>query len=165
LGSILFNGKRVTEFCLHNGSPPKGIKEELDLNLREDVLASKVIEVYASDEHAPNVVQFFQWAFPSQGSADPMLHRDYQFIVSSTCSYSSIGTANSPESKEMNIKAWKEHMQYIRDSACIDCINNVRALDAQILEGVDMTIGEFMMRLVDRAQEKVPLICLISHQA
>jgi hypothetical protein len=155
LGSILFNGKKVTEFRLQNGSPPKGIREELDLNSREDVLASKVIEVYASEEHAPNVVQFFQWAFPLQGSADPTLHRDYRFIVSSTCTYSSIGTANSLESKEMNFNAWKEHMQYIRDSACIDCINNVRALDAQISEGVDMTIGEFMMRLVDRAQDKV----------
>jgi hypothetical protein len=28
-----------------------------------------------------------------------------------------------------------------------------------------MTIGEFMMRLVNGAQPKVPLICLISHQA
>jgi hypothetical protein len=165
LGSILFNGKKVTEFRLQNGSPPKGIREELDLNSREDFLASKVIEVFTSDEHASNVVQFFQWAFPLQGSADPMLHRDYRFILSSTCTYSSIGTANSPESKEMNIKAWKEHMKYTRDSACIDCIDNVRVLDAQISEGVDMTIGEFMMRLVDRAQDKVPLIRLISHQA
>jgi hypothetical protein len=165
LGSILFNGKKVTEFRLQNGSPPKGIREELALNLREDFLASKVIEVFTSDEHASNVVQFFQWAFPLQGSADPTLHRDYRFILSSTCTYSSIGTANSPESKEMNIKAWEEHMQYTRDSACIDCIDNVRALDAQISEGVDMTIGEFMMRLVDRAQDKVPLIRLVSHQA
>jgi hypothetical protein len=165
LGSILFNGKKVTEFRLQNGSPPKGIREELDLNSREDFLASKVIEVFTSDEHASNVVQFFQWAFPLQGSADPTLHRDYRFILSSTCTYSSIGTANSPESKETNIKAWEEHMQYTRDSACIDCIDNVRALDAQISEGVDMTIGEFMMRLVDRAQDKVPLIRLVSHQA
>jgi hypothetical protein len=165
LGSILFNGEKVTEFRLQNGSPPKGIREELDLNSREDFLASKVIEVFTSDEHASNVVQFFQWAFPLQGSADPTLHRDYRFILSSTCTYSSIGTANSPESKEMNIQAWKEHMQYTRDSACIDCIDNVRALDAQISEGVDMTIGEFMMRLVDRAQDKVPLIRLVSHQA
>jgi hypothetical protein len=165
LGSILFNGEKVTEFRLQNGSPPKGIREELDLNSREDFLASKVIEVFTSDEHASNVVQFFQWAFPLQGSADPTLHRDYRFILSSTCTYSSIGTANSPESKEMNIKAWVEHMQYTRDSACIDCIDNVRALDAQISEGVDMTIGEFMMRLVDRAQDKVPLIRLVSHQA
>jgi hypothetical protein len=165
LGSILFNGEKVTEFRLQNGSPPKGIREELDLNSREDFLASKVIEVFTSDEHASNVVQFFQWAFPLQGSADPTLHRDYRFILSSTCTYSSIGTANSPESKEMNIKAWEEHMQYTRDSACIDCIDNVRALDAQISEGVDMTIGEFMMRLVDRAQDKVPLIRLVSHQA
>jgi hypothetical protein len=165
LGSILFNGEKVTEFRLQNGSPPKGIREELDLNSREDFLASKVIEVFTSDEHASNVVQFFQWAFPLQGSADPTLHRDYRFILSSTCTYSSIGTANSPESKETNIKAWKEHMQYTRDSACIDCIDNVRALDAQISEGVDMTIGEFMMRLVDRAQDKVPLIRLVSHQA
>jgi hypothetical protein len=154
----------VTEFCLANGSPPKGIKEELDLDSREDVLALKVIEVFASDKHALNVVKFFKWAFPPQGSADPMLHRDYWFIVSSNCSYTSIGTGNSLELKEMNIKAWKEHMQYIRDSACVDCINNVKALDAQILEGVDMTIGEFMMRLVDRAQPGVPLICLVSHQ-
>jgi hypothetical protein len=165
LGSILFNGEKVTEFRLQNGSPPKGIREELDLNSREDFLASKVIEVFTSEEHASNVVQFFQWAFPLQGSADPTLHRDYRFILSSTCTYSSIGTANSPESKEMNIKAWEEHMQYTRDSACIDCIDNVRALDAQISEGVDMTIGEFMMRLVDRAQDKVPLIRLVSHQA
>jgi hypothetical protein len=70
-----------------NGSPPKGIKEELDLDLREDILALKVIEVFASDEHALNVVKFFKWAFPPQGSADPMLHRDYWFIVSSNCSY------------------------------------------------------------------------------
>jgi hypothetical protein len=165
LGSILFNGEKVTEFRLQNGSPPKGIREELDLNSREDFLASKVIEVFTSEEHASNVVQFFQWAFPLHGSADPTLHRDYRFILSSTCTYSSIGTANSPESKEMNIRAWEEHMQYTRDSACIDCIDNVRALDAQISEGVDMTIGEFMMRLVDRAQDKVPLIRLVSHQA
>ena len=72
--------------------PPKGIKEELDLDLREDVLALKVIEVFASDKHAPNVVKFFKWAFPPQGSADPMLHRDYWFIISSNCSYTSIGT-------------------------------------------------------------------------
>jgi hypothetical protein len=92
LGCIPFDGKRVMEFCLANGSPPKGIKEELDLDSREDVLALKVIEVFASDKHALNVVKFFKWAFPPQGSADPMLHRDYWFIISSNCSYTSIGT-------------------------------------------------------------------------
>ena len=37
LGSIPFNGKRVMEFHLANGSPPTNIKEELDLDSREDV--------------------------------------------------------------------------------------------------------------------------------
>ena len=60
LGCIPFNGKRVMGFCLSNGSPPKDIKEELDLDSREDVLALKAIQVFASDKHVPNVVKFFK---------------------------------------------------------------------------------------------------------